>query len=99
MEKRTRKKYSREFKVDTLNLLKKSGMSVKEVSGDLGIAPELLYRWRSHYEKDKDHSFPGEGNLKPEEEELRKLRKRLRDVTEERDILKKAIAFFCKEEG
>jgi len=96
MQKRERKHYSKEFKIETVKLITEKGMKVSEVSRDLGITKELLYRWKDEYAKDKEHSFPGEGKQKPEEEELRKLRKELANVKEERDILKKAIAIFSK---
>jgi transposase len=56
-----------------------------------------LYKWREKYTEDIAHAFPGKGRLKPAEEELRRMRRELADVTQERDILKKALAIFSKE--
>lgn len=97
MERGKRRKFGKEFKIDAVKLVTERGLKVTEVSRDLGISKELLYRWKNDYEKSGTSSFPGEGNLKPEDEELRKLRRELANVKEERDILKKAIAIFSKE--
>ena len=96
MERRTRRKFGKEFKIEAVKLVTERGMKVTEVSRDLGISKELLYRWKSDYEQHGSLSFPGEGNLKPEDEDLRNLRRELSNVKEERDILKKAIAIFSK---
>jgi transposase len=56
-----------------------------------------LYKWREKYTEDIAHAFPGKGRLKPAEEELRRMKRALADVTQERDILKKALAIFSKE--
>ena len=96
MEKRTRRKFGKEFKIEAVKLVTERGMKVTEVSRDLGISKELVYRWKNDYEKSGNNSFPGEGKLKPEDEDLRKLRRELANVKEERDILKKAIAIFSK---
>ncbi|MFZ0370373.1 MAG: IS3 family transposase [Halobacillus sp.] len=71
-------------------MIKIGDKSVRELSVELEIAESILYRWIKQYDTDKGEAFPGEGHLKPSEEEVRKLRKKLADVTEERDILKKA---------
>jgi transposase len=55
-----------------------------------------MHRWKREYLEDIEEAFPGKGRMKPEEEEMRKLKKTLADVTEERDILKKALAIFSK---
>jgi transposase len=64
------------------------------VARDLGIRPDLLRRWRNAQERDGEKAFPGEG--RPRDEEMSRLRRELRRVTEERDILKKAVAIFSE---
>ena len=91
-----RRKYDREFKLQAVKLSLESGKSVKEVAEDLGICAGNLARWRREYREDSENAFPGIGKLKPEDEELRKLRKENADLKEERDILKKALAIFSK---
>lgn len=92
-----RRKYDREFKVEAVKLVTGGGRAVAEVARNLGIHENLLYKWREKYIEDIAHAFPGKGRLKPAEEEVRRMRRELADVTQERDILKKALAIFSKE--
>lgn len=92
-----RRKYDREFKVEAVKLVTGEGRSVAEVARNLGIHENLLYKWREKYMADTAQAFPGKGGLKPAEEELRRMKRALADVTQERDILKKALAIFSKE--
>ena len=91
-----RRKHTREFKLEAVRMLGDGTRSVGEVARDLGIGQSLLCRWRRELEVDPDHAFPGKGRLKPEEDELHQLRKEVERLREERDILKKATAFFAK---
>ena len=96
MEK-TRKKYTREFKIEAVRLLTGSNMSIAQAGKDLGVNPNVLARWKKEFQSDNSQAFPGTGHLKPEEEELRRLRRENALLRQERDILKKAAAFFAKE--
>lgn len=91
-----RRKYTKEFKKDSVEFLLNSNKSVAEVSGDLGIRYDLLNRWKNEYSEHKEKAFPGVGN--PIEAELYKLKKELADVKMERDILKKVVTIFSKEQ-
>ena len=91
-----RKKYDRQFKIDAVNLVVNGERSVSEVARDLGIEPNMLHRWKQKLTKEGAESFPGKGRLSPHEEELRRLRRELEQVKEDREILKKALAFFSK---
>ena len=94
---KTRRQYTREFKLETVEFLLRGEKTAVEVARDLGIRTEILYRWKREYLNDKNHSFPGTGHLQdPEEEQIRKLERELRSVTVERDILKKVVAIFSK---
>jgi len=97
MEQGKRRKYDREFKVEAVKLVTGGGRGVAEVARNLGIHENLLYKWREKYTEDIAHAFPGKGRLKPAEEEQRRMKRELADVTQERDILKKALAIFSKE--
>jgi transposase len=92
-----RRKYDREFKVEAVKLVTEGGRTVAEAARNLGIHENLLYKWKEKYSEDMAHAFPGKGRLKPAEEELRRMKRELADVTQERDILKKALAIFSKE--
>jgi transposase len=72
------------------------GKRATEVARDLGIHVNLIYNWQKQLLEDSEYSFPGHGKLKPGDEELRRLKRKLADVEEERDILKKALAIFSK---
>ncbi len=90
----TRRSYNREFKIEAVKLATRGDKSLAEVSRELGISATVLHRWKSQFLNDPQFAFPGKGRLKPDEEELRLLKKQLRDAEEERDILKKALAIF-----
>lgn len=90
-------KYSPEFKMEAVRLAETSGGPAAVIARELGIRPNLLYRWRQELAEDGQEAFPGQGHLKASEEEVRQLRRELARVQQERDILKKAVAFFAKE--
>lgn len=93
------RRYSKEFKLEALQLLEDTDKSIAEVARDLGIPKDTLYTWRKAYMENPETAFPGSGKRQignPEEEELYRLRKELAEVTQERDILKKAIAIFSR---
>ena len=96
-ERLARRRFTRAFKVEAVELLLRGDKSGVEVARNLGIRVELLYRWKSEYENNREHSFPGMGHLAdPEEERTRNLERELASVTQERDILKKALAIFSR---
>ena len=98
--KKTRKKYDREFKVKAVELSKQRG-NVSEIAEELGVRSELVYRWRRELDNYASNSFPGKGipKMTDEEREVAQLRKELKDVKMERDILKKAISIFSVSDG
>ena len=96
-EKRLRRQYTREFKSEAVELLLNDDKTAVEVAGNLDLRVELLYRWKNEYLNNRAHAFPGTGHLAdPDDERVRKLERELAGVTEERDILKKALAIFSK---
>ena len=94
--KRERRTFDKEFKKEVARLVTEGGRQVSEVARDLDVHPNVIHRWKQEYLEGIEDAFPGKGRMKPEEEEMRKLKKTLVDVTEERDILKKALAIFSK---
>lgn len=91
-------KYSREFKLDALNLLQE-GKSISELSKSLGISVNTLCTWRRRYQLHGDKAFQGPGIRLPkneQQEELRRLKKEVSELKMERDILKKALSIFSK---
>jgi transposase len=98
MTKRKRKNYSREFKIEAVRLITDKGYSIAEASRNLGIDYSVLRRWKQQFENDPNYAFPGKGKLKPQDEELRQLKRKLERITQERDILKKALAYFAEDQ-
>ena len=97
-EKRERRKFDAQFKLDALRLIQESNRKITDVARELGIRPELLYRWKSEQAADPEQAFPGKGHMKPDEEYVRRLERELAQARQERDILKKALAYFSKNE-
>jgi len=91
-----RRKFDREFKEGAVRLILDGGRSVREVARDLGIHENMLHRWKQEYLEDQEHSFPGKGHMKPHEEEIMKLKRKIADLEEDRAILKKVVAIFSK---
>ena len=94
---RRRRSFSKEFKLEAVRLIMDGGQSIAQVSRDLDIRDTVLGRWKQEYEKDRQNAFPGQGQLKPEDEELRQLRRENARLRMERDILKKAAVIFSKD--
>ena len=94
---RVRRTFTPQFKRDAVGLVKQ-GKTVTEVARSLGIARSLLQRWREQLDKRSAEAFPGQGNASGEKERVRQLEKALRDTREERDILKKALAYFADDQ-
>ena len=94
---RQRRSYTREFKVEAVKLVTEKGYSVAEAARSLDIGETLLRSWKTALENQGEQAFPGHGNLPAIEEELRQLRAENKRLQMERDILKKATAFFAKE--
>ncbi len=92
----SRRRFSAEFKREAVLVIVDGSRSPTEVARDLDINVNLLHNWRRQYLEDQDNTFPGKGNLKPEDAEFRRLRRELEEVKLERDILKKALAIFSK---
>jgi len=96
-EKRQRRRFTAEFKRESVELTDRSEKTMVEIARDLGIRSELLYRWKSEYKLKQCHAFLGTGHLhNPEDERVRQLERELHSAEEERDILKKALAIFSK---
>ena len=94
---RRRRQYSQEFKVQAVEMVIEQGLSVSEVARDLGVHPNVLRKWKQKLIEDGSGAFPGNGRLSAEQEEIRKLREENRQLRMERDILKKATAFFANQ--
>ncbi len=94
MQKRPR--YSKEFKLDAVRLVTEQGYSIAGAARNLGLNANMLGRWKIEA-AESEGAFRGNGKLSPEQLELRRLKAENRQLRLEREILKKATAFFAKE--
>ena len=92
-----RRQFSREFKLEAVKLIKERGVSVRQAARDLDVHENVLRKWVQQFAADPAHAFPGHGQMKPEQLEIERLRKEVAKLKAERDILKKAAAYFAKE--
>lgn len=95
--KRSYRTFDKDFKINAVKLILEGSRSMSKIANEIGISPNTLTNWKKDYLKDKENSFPGKGYQKPDDAELTRLRRQLARVTQERDILKKAIAVFTKQ--
>ena len=96
MKKRGR--YPKEFKIEAVRLLNSGDKPASELAMELGVKRTLLYRWRDQLETKRESAFSGSGRPRNDQmSEVARLKKELKEVTEERDILKKAAAYFAKD--
>lgn len=92
-----RRQYAREFKLEAVRLIRERGVTVAQASRDLGVHGTVLRNWVKALADDPEHAFPGHGQMKPEQLEIAQLRREVIKLKAERDILKKAAAYFAKE--
>lgn len=92
-----KKKYSKEFKMDAISLVKEQGYTRVEAARSLGVDRQLIGRWLKEEEKSGEESFRGQGKLSAEQLEIRRLKEEVRRLKLEKEILKKAAVFFAQE--
>ena len=102
MDGRKYRTYPKEFKLEALEMLKRSGKSAGQIERELGITPGLLVKWRARYQvlqQGKQEVQLGLSDLEGAKAEIRRLRRELAVVEEEREILKKALNIFSRRNG
>ena len=90
-----RKTYTREFKLQAVRMVTEQGLSVAEAARRLGIRENLIRNWKRAAKEHGEGAFPGNGSPPPAEDELRRLRAEVARLKAERDLLKKAAAYFA----
>ena len=85
-----RRKFTREFKLEAVRLIKDRGVSYAQASQDLNVHPSQLRDWVKKFSEDPQHAFPGHGQMKPEQLEIAQLKREVAKLKAERDILKNA---------
>ena len=93
----TRRQFSREFKLEAVKLVTQRGVSVAQTARDLDVHENVLRKWVREASAGPQHAFPGQGVMKPEQAEIERLRKEVAKLKMERDILKKAAAYFARD--
>ena len=94
---RKRRSFSKEFKREAVALVTEHGYSYAEAGRSLGVNAKLVGRWRRELEAAEGEAFPGRGKLPPTQQRIRDLENQVKRLQMEKDILKKAAAFFAKE--
>ncbi len=92
-----RRQFTREFKLEAVRLIKDRGLSYVRASEDLGVHTSQLRDWVKKFADDPQQAFPGNGQMKPDQMEIARLKREVIKLKAERDILKKAAAYFAKE--
>lgn len=92
-----RRKFSREFKLEAVKLVRERGVSAAQAARDLDVHENVLRKWIKEFGSDPVQAFPGHGQMKPEQLEIARLKREVAKLRTERDILKKAAAFFARE--
>lgn len=92
-----RRQFSREYKLDAVRLVRERGVSVAQAARDLDVHENVLRKWVRAFAADPRDAFPGHGQMKPEQLEIELLRREVARLKAERDILKKAVAYFAKD--
>jgi len=92
-----RRSFSREFKIEAVRLVRERGVSVAQAARDLDVHQNVIRKWVKQLEDDPRQAFPGQGHMKPEQAEIERLRREVQKLKAERDILKKAAAYFAKD--
>ena len=93
-----RKTYSREFKLEVLHLAENTDKPLAHLEQDLGLSVGTIHHWRRQVVVDGEEAFPGSGRMTGQAELVRRLKREIKVLREERDILKKAIVVFSQDE-
>jgi transposase len=93
---KTQRTFTKEFKLEAVQLVQTSKKPLAQIARDLGIADSTLHHWRKLFSEQGEQAFPGSGHQTPQEEEIRHLKRENELLRQERDVLKKAIGIFSR---
>jgi len=96
MTEKPKRNYTREFKLEAVRLYESTDKSMSEVERELGMTPYLLSKWVHQFRQEEEQTFPGKGKLIEREDELRRLRREVEILKQEREILKKVVVIFSQ---
>ncbi len=97
MTKRKYRRFTKEFKLEAIRLAEESDKPVTQVARELGIRVNQIYKWKQQLEEKHDSAFPGKGRQSGKDAELAALKRKVAQLEEENEILKKAAAYFARE--
>lgn len=90
-----KRKFTKDFKLEAVNMVLDGGLSKSEVGRRLDISPAVIGNWVKLFQEDGAVAFPGNGKLKPDDEKVRRLEREIRDLREQNEFLKKTSAYFA----
>ena len=93
---KTQRTFTKEFKLEAVQLVKSNHKPLAQIARDLGIADSTLHHWRKLFTQQGEQAFPGSGHQTAQEVEIRRLRREMETLRQERDILKKALGIFSR---
>jgi transposase len=96
---KVQKTYTAEFKREAVRLAQTSGKPIAQVARELGISDTSIHQWRKELAEHGQEAFPGSGHQTVQEEEIRRLKRELDRVQKERDILKKTLGIFTRDQA
>lgn len=96
MTRRAYRRFSKEFKLEAIRLANESGKPTAQVARELGLRVNQIGKWRKELEEKQDEAFSGQGRQAGKDAEIQRLRRELADAREENEILKKAAAYFAR---
>ena len=91
------KTYTREFKLEAVQLVKSSGKPMSQIARELGVSDSALYHWSRQLAEEGEQAFPGSGHQTAQEEEIPRLKRELDITRQERDILKKVVSIYSRD--
>ena len=95
---KVQKIYTKEFKEEAVKLAQTSGKSTAQIARELGVSDSAIYHWQKQLTEKGSDAFPGTGHQSAQEEEIRRLKRELEITRQERDILKKVVSIFSREQ-
>ena len=99
MAQEQRRQFTREYKLEAVRLIRDRSVSFAQALRDLGVHVNLLRKWVKDFAADPSQACPGQGRMKSEQAEIDRLRREVTRLKAERDILKKAAAYFAKDQA
>ena len=91
------KTYTKEFKQEAVQLVKRSGKPMSQIARELGVSDSALSKWCKQWAEQGEQAFPGSGHQSAEQEEILRLKRELEVTRQERDILKKVVGIYSRE--